>query len=46
MTKKEAIDTLENFLDAFYDFPDWSVLSEKDTEAIETLIKFAKGSHE
>ena len=42
MTKEEAIDILEGFLDAFYEFPDWHVLSEKDTEAIETLIEFAK----
>ena len=37
-----CIDILEGFLDAFYEFPDWHVLSEKDTEAIETLIEFAK----
>ena len=42
MTKEEAIDILDKFLDAFYGFPDWNVLSEQDTEAIETLIKFAK----
>jgi len=42
MTKEEAIDILEGFLDSFYEFPDWHVLSEKDTEAIETLITFAK----
>ena len=42
MTKEEAIDILDKFLDAFYEFPDWNVLSEQDTEAIETLIKFAK----
>ena len=42
MTKEEAIDILEGFLDAFYEFSDWHVLSEKDTEAIETLIEFAK----
>ncbi len=39
---KEAIDILEGFLDAFYEYPDWHVLSGKDTEAIETLIEFAK----
>lgn len=44
MTKKEAIDVLEKFLDAFYEFPDWHILSEKDTEAIETLIEEAKKS--
>ena len=44
MTKKEAIDTLEKFLDAFYEFPDWHVLSMIDTEAIETLIEEAKKS--
>lgn len=42
MTQEEAIDILDKFLDAFYEFPDWNVLSEQDTEAIETLIKFAK----
>lgn len=42
MTKEEAINILDKFLDAFYEFPDWNVLSEQDTEAIETLIKFAK----
>ena len=42
MTKEEAIDILDKFLDAFYEFPDQNVLSEKDTEAIETLIKFTK----
>lgn len=42
MTKEEAIDILDKFLDAFYEFPDWNILSEQDTEAIETLIKFAK----
>lgn len=42
MTKEEAIDILDKFLDAFYEFPDWNVLSEQHTEAIETLIKFAK----
>ena len=42
MTKEEAINILDKFFDAFYDFPDWNVLSEQDTEAIETLIKFAK----
>ena len=42
MTKEEALDILDKFLDAFYEFPDWNVLSEQDTEAIETLIKFAK----
>jgi hypothetical protein len=44
MTKKEAIDVLEKFLDAFYEFPDWHVLSMRDTEAIETLIEEAKKS--
>lgn len=42
MTKEEATDILDKFLDAFYEFPDWNVLSEQDIEAIETLIKFAK----
>lgn len=42
MTKEKAIDILDKFLDAFYEFPDWNILSEQDTEAIETLIKFAK----
>ena len=42
MDIKEAIDILDKFLDAFYEFPDWHVLSEKDTEAIEILIEFAK----
>ena len=42
MTQEEAIDIFYKFLDAFYEFPDWNVLSEQDTEAIETLIKFAK----
>ncbi len=42
MTKEDAIDILDKFLDAFYEFPDWNILSEQDTEAIETLIKFAK----
>ena len=42
MTKEEAIDILDKFLNAFYEFPDWNVLSERDTEAIEILIKFAK----
>ena len=44
MTKKDAIDVLEKFLDAFYEFPDWHVLSTRDTEAIETLIEEAKKS--
>lgn len=42
MEIKEAIDILDKFLDAFYEFPDWNVLSEQDTEAIETLIEFTK----
>lgn len=42
MNKEEAIAILDNFLNAFYEFPDWNVLSEQDTDAIETLIKFAK----
>ena len=42
MTREEAVDILEHFLDSFYEFPDWHVLSEKDTEAIETLIKSVK----
>lgn len=42
MTTEEAIQVLDKFLDSFYNFPDWNVLSEKDTEAIEVLIKFAK----
>ena len=42
MTREETVDILEHFLDSFYEFPDWHVLSEKDTEAIETLIKSAK----
>jgi len=42
MDIKEAIYILDKFLDAFYEFPNWNVLSEQDTEAIETLIKFAK----
>jgi len=42
MTKEEAIHILEGFLMGFYDYPDWSVISEIDIEAIETLIKFAK----
>lgn len=42
MTNKEAIDILEGFLDAFYEYPNWNVLSSRETEAIETLIKEAK----
>ena len=42
MTKEEAIHILEGFLMGFYDYPDWSVISEIDIEALETLIKFAK----
>ena len=42
MTKEEAIHILEGFLDAFYEYADWHVISSKDTEAIETLIEFAK----
>ena len=42
MEVKQAIHILEGFLDSFYEYPDWHVVSEIDTEAIETLIKFAK----
>lgn len=34
MNKEEAIDILDNFLDAFYEVPDLNVLSVKDIEAI------------
>ena len=44
MTKKEAIDVLERFLDSFYEFSDWNVLSARTCEAIETLIEEAKKS--
>ena len=42
MTTKEAVDILDKFLDAFYNYPDWHILSEKDADAIETLIKSVK----
>lgn len=42
MQVQRAITLLENFLSSFYEHPDWSVISPKDTYAIETLIQFAK----
>ena len=39
---KEAIDMLDSYLDAFYEFPDWHVLGTDTCNAIETLIGFAK----